>query len=313
MAIYCDSLPFAAEVLPEEFAPRGAFVPAGPDDLSPLIAALLGERKDVHVCRTSPPDWMQLILAADAARSQCDRLLALSRDGHDIPDRTACLSRTGRGFRGFKGRSWSGAPGNIHLAVHFAPGCVVERFEVAFTILAALAAVEAIDGVPEVGLRAGIRWVNDIVVGDAKLGGVLAHTQTCGRVVTSAILGIGLNVAATPDVEPTPFVPAVSSLHALTEGAGVPLNVVVARLLDALQRNYRLLLQAGYRPLLDRYRQRSTILGRECTVCTDESDLIPEVIATGRVVAIGDGLELELEGRSAPITRGRLFVGRPRG
>lgn len=310
MAIYCDSLEFAAEVLPQELVPQLRFAPAGTADADPLVTSLLGDRADVHVSAMALPDWASLFLAADAARSQCDQLVALSRNGHDIPDRTVCLARTGHGFRGFKGRTWSAAPGNIHLAVHFVPGQAVERFEVAFTILAALSVVDAVDAVPGLRHRAGIRWVNDIVVDGAKLGGVLAHTQTCGRTVTSAILGIGLNVESTPAVEPTPFVPTVVSLRDLAGGPAASMRALFDGLLGALERNYALLLQAGYRPLLDRYRQRSTILGRECTICTDESDLVPQVIAAGRVVGIGDGLELRLEGREAPVTRGRLFVGR---
>lgn len=309
MAIYCDSLGFAAEVLPLGLPVEPGFAPAGPADASPLVTALLGDPADVYVSAAALPRWTQLFLAADAPRSQCDQLVALSRNGHDIPDRTLCLARTGQGLRGFKGRTWSAAPGNIHLAVHFAPGCEVERFEVAFTILAALSAVDAVDTVPGLERRSGIRWVNDIVVDDAKLGGVLAYTQTCGRAVTSAILGIGLNVGATPVVEPTPFVPRVVSLRDLAGGPAASLRVLLDRVLAALERNYAVLMQAGYRPLLDRYRQRSTILGRECTICTDESDRVPQVIAAGRVVGIGDGLELQLEGRRAPITRGRLLMG----
>jgi biotin-(acetyl-CoA carboxylase) ligase len=311
MAIFCDSLEFAAEALPEEFSAPDGFAPAGARGAEPLVVALLGDRCDLSINTAALQGWNQLFLANDPLQSQCDQLIALSRSGHDIPDRTACLARTGLGFRGFKGRSWAAVPGNIHLAVHFAPGRVIDRFEVAFTILAALSVVDAIDGIPDLRHRAGIRWVNDIVADDAKLGGVLAYTQTCGRIVTTAVLGIGLNVEATPSVEPTPFVPKVCSLRELTtNGQGAPLRVLLDKLLRALRCNYDLLLQAGYRPLLERYRQRSTIIGHECTICTEESDLEPEVITAGRVIAIGDGLELQLEGCDQPITRGRLFVGR---
>jgi BirA family biotin operon repressor/biotin-[acetyl-CoA-carboxylase] ligase len=170
--------------------------------------------------------------------------------------------------------------------------------------------VDAIDGLPGLKHDPGIRWVNDIVLGDAKVGGVLAYTQTQGQMVTSAVLGIGLNVEATPAVEPTPFVPAVSSLRDLVaDGASVSLRVLVERLLDALHRNYEVLLQAGYQPLLERYRQHSTVTGKHCQVCTEESDQVPRVIASGQLVAIGDGLELHLKGHDKPITRGRLLVG----
>jgi biotin-[acetyl-CoA-carboxylase] ligase BirA-like protein len=312
MIIFSDSAEFAAEVLPVELADGCAPTAAALAGMRPLVSALLGDPPGLYAGSAALPDWTHLFLATDPAQSQCDQLIALARNGYDIPDRTCCLARTGSGFRGFKGRTWTAAPGNIHLAVHFAPGRSIERFEVAFTILAALSVVEAIDGLPGLRYRPGIRWVNDIVLGDAKVGGVLAYTQTQGRTVNSAVLGIGVNVEATPVVESTPFVPAVTSLRDLApDGECVSLPGVLGRLLDALARNYELLLRSGYRPLLERYRQRSTVTGRNCTICTEESDMEPSVIAAGRLSAIGDGLELHLDGYEKPITRGRLLVDWP--
>ena len=311
MIVFSDSAEFAAEVLPVELADSCAPMPAAMAGMRPLVSALLGDPPELYTGSAALPAWTHLFLATDPARSQCDQLIALTRNGCDIPDRTCCLARTGSGFRGFKGRTWTAAPGNIHLAVHFAPGRAIERFEVAFTILAALSVVEAIDSLPGMRYRPGIRWVNDIVLDDAKVGGVLAYTQTQGRTVNSAVLGIGVNVEATPEVESTPFVPAVTSLRDLAPWEEcVSLPGVLGGLLDALARNYDLLLRSGYRPLLERYRQRSTVTGRNCTICTEESDMEPNVIAAGRLSAIGDGLELHLDGYEEPITRGRLLVDR---
>jgi BirA family biotin operon repressor/biotin-[acetyl-CoA-carboxylase] ligase len=312
MVIFSDSVEFAAELLPAEFTAHRAFSPACDASVAPLVGALLANPQEVRVSTAALPAWTHLFLAAHSARSQCDQLIALSRNGHRLPDRTACVARTGGGFHGFKGRSWAAAPGNVHLAVHFAPGRPIERFEVAFTILAALSVVDAIDGLPGMKHRPGIRWVNDIVLNDAKVGGVLAYTQTQGQTVTSAVLGVGLNVEVTPAVEPTPFVPAVSSLRDLAgDGPSISLRILLGRLLDALRSNYELLLQSGYQPLLERYRRHSTVTGRHCTVCTEESDLVADVVAAGRLTAIGDGLELHLEGYEAPFTRGRLLVEEP--
>lgn len=311
MLVYTDNIDFAVEVLPE--GTGGQFnTCAGLDPpIQAMADALLESQRTWHVGTAPSPAWGHLFLTGDSARSQCDQLIDLSRNGHSIPDRTLCLARTGRNFHGFKGRPWAAAPGNIHLAAHFAPGCAIERFEVAFTVLAALSVVDAIDDVPDLRDRSGIRWVNDIMVKGAKIGGVLAYTQTRDRTVTSAVVGIGLNVATTPVVAPTPFVPAVSSLRALAAGGpAITQRFVLDRLLSALDRNYRLLLQAGPWLLLERYRQRSTILGQECTVCTDESDTDIDVIAAGTVLSIGDGLELHFAGGGRPVTRGRLVVGR---
>lgn len=310
MVVCCDSPEYAAELLPSQWAaqlrPVAEIAPA----IAPVAQSLLTPGALRYAATANDQGWTHLLLAERSQESQCDRLMALARAGHEIPDRTVCAARSGERFHGFKGRPWAARPGNLHLAVHFAPHCDVERFEVAFTILAAVSVVEAIDEVPQLRGRAGIRWVNDIVVDDAKLGGVLAYTQTRSQTVTSAVLGIGLNVEQTPLVEPTPFVPVVGSIRDVAgDGTDVTQRFMLERLLDALQRNYDLLLQAGYRPLLERYRQRSTVIGRECIICTDESDMNLDVIATGRLLDIGEGLELHFEGLSRPVLRGRLLAG----
>jgi len=39
-----------------------------------------------------------------------------------------------------------------------------------------------------------LKWPNDLVLGNAKLGGILVESKTQGEKVSFAILGIGLNV-----------------------------------------------------------------------------------------------------------------------
>lgn len=262
--------------------------------------------------RPAPDRWSHLLVAETAADSNFDRLIQLVRDGAPLPDRLACLAGSGHGFHGFKGRPWTAVPGNIHLSVHLAPRRPIERFEVAFMALAAISVVDAVDRVPGLDGRAGIRWVNDVVVDEAKLGGVLAYTHAQGTTVNAAILGVGVNVNTRPEVEPTPFVPSVTALREHLGGEpdrpGPLLPRFLAHLLDALDRNYRLLLERGTRPLVDRYRDRSVVVGRDVAVCHEDSDAEPRVLTRGVVQAIGDGLELLLEGRERPVTRGRIMV-----
>jgi biotin-(acetyl-CoA carboxylase) ligase len=139
--------------------------------------------------------------------------------------------------------------------------------------------------------------------------GVVAYTQTLNAVVTSAIIGIGLNVETRPLVEPTPFVPRVAALRDFVPGpSGGTQAVMFDKLIRALDKNYRSLLDGKYHALLHRYCERSLVLGRKVTICSDESGSESEVIATGRVRALGENLEIFLEGASKPVWRGRLIL-----
>jgi len=102
-------------------------------------------------------------------------------------------------------------------------------------------------------------------------------------------------------------VPAVTHLAAHAPADGL-LPRFFRHLLDALDRNYRTLLERGHGSLVDRYRERSMVVGRPVAVCAEDSDAEPRVLDRGVVASVGDGLELYLEGRAEPVTRGRIVV-----
>lgn len=261
----------------------------------------------VPALRGPPPPLFQLHRLPHAPTSRYDAVIRRLRAGESLPHGLAILSGSGDGFQGFHGRGWAALPGNLHLTVHLAPGRAIERFESVFLALAAVAVVDAIDQSPGLAGVAGIRWVNDVLVSGAKVGGVLAHTQTRGSTVTSVVLGIGLNVEVTPEVAPTPFVPRVGSLRGFAPApAAVRLEPVLQALLGALQRRYEELLAEGWPPIVARYRERSLLLGRRVTISADDPDQCVRPLASGRVTGIGDGLELHLEGLEKGIWQGRV-------
>jgi BirA family biotin operon repressor/biotin-[acetyl-CoA-carboxylase] ligase len=252
--------------------------------------------------------WNYLLLVEVAERSHFDLLIELSRAGVRLPDRLLCLAGAGERFHGFKGRPWSAPQGNTYLAVHLRPTSAVERPATSFTVLAAVSVVDAIDSMPGLESSAGVKWVNDILIDDAKVGGVLAYTHSVGGKTGAAVLGIGVNVETEPEVEPTRFVPRARSLR---DVAARPADCTQGRfftaLAAALEANYGRLLDGEYEALLARYRERSLVIGRPVTLCAEESD--SEVIARGRALGIGDDLELMVEGYERPFTKGRLIVG----
>jgi biotin-(acetyl-CoA carboxylase) ligase len=199
--------------------------------------------------------------------------------------------------------------GNIHLSAFLAPGQKVDHFGVGFTILSAVSVVETIDFMEGLEKKASIKWVNDILIANAKVSGVLAHTQSQGEIVTSAVLGIGINVESTPHVERDPFVPGVASLRDFVPSSNkCNQRLVFNKLAPCLDRNYRLLLSGEYLRLLDFYRQRSQVIGREVSVYPDLGGVTSEELVSGRVISIGENLELYLEGVKTPVSKGRLVL-----
>jgi BirA family transcriptional regulator, biotin operon repressor / biotin---[acetyl-CoA-carboxylase] ligase len=309
LPIYTDTPEFAAAL----FGPGDGAAPGGaaPDPAMGVVAGAFLGTDGIHVLALDDPFWRHAVVSRHSSGSQYERLIGLVRQGASVPHGLACVARTGSGFQGFRGRSWQGCAGNLHLTVHLAPGCAIRRFESVFLALAAVSVVDAIDEVPGLRGRAGIKWVNDVLIAGAKVAGVLAHTQTRGATVGSVVLGIGINVETRPEVAPTPFVPRAASLrdHA-PEPASVGLREVLSGVLRSLERNFRLLLSDGYHPLVERYRARSVVIDEEVEISADEADGVPRILRSGRVERIGDGLELWLAGQRDPVVGGRLILAR---
>lgn len=102
--------------------------------------------------------------------------------------------------RGRSGRSWTPVPGNLYASLFLRLTCGPEIAQ-QLALVTGVAVVNAVRQVsaapPEKGAR--LKWPNDILIGGAKLGGILLESaQGLGGPGLVAVIGIGLNVAATP-------------------------------------------------------------------------------------------------------------------
>jgi biotin-[acetyl-CoA-carboxylase] ligase BirA-like protein len=246
-----------------------------------------------------PAPWQHMVLVEHAERSQFDILVSILRSGLALPNGLLCLAGSGDGFHGQRGRVWAALPGNIHLSVFLSPGGRLNDIATGLSILPAVALVQALDSIPGLENRAAIKWVSDIVIGESKLAGFLVHTQSSAGDVTGAVIGIGLNVEAVPSISPTLFVPSVTALCDHVSDAHLcSLSVVFHRLLHFLAQDYEKLVTGRARELLEFYRERSHVIGRQVAVYADLQGETLQRSAGGTVVSIGD----------RPVFAGRLVM-----
>jgi BirA family biotin operon repressor/biotin-[acetyl-CoA-carboxylase] ligase len=170
-------------------------------------------------------------------------VLALARQGEPAGLVLAAGHQTAG--RGRLDRRWEAPPGvNLLVSVLFRPaGPSSGWFRCATAV-----AVAAVDVCHDLGVPAGIKWPNDLVVGDDKLAGVLAETDGAGAVV----VGLGCNVGWPAAGE----YPGAVSLAAL--GVEVGVDALLDRLIDRLEA-----VGPDMPGLLDRYRERCATTGRD--------------------------------------------------
>lgn len=127
-------------------------------------------------------------------------------------DNFCCIaSHVQREGRGQRGNSWESEDGvNLTFSVLFRPEAiqVSDQF-----IVSEAVAISVTDYLESVGVKASIKWPNDIYVDDRKICGILIENSLNGGELADCIIGIGLNVNQTSF---SPSLPNPVSLKLLT-------------------------------------------------------------------------------------------------
>lgn len=116
-----------------------------------------------------------------------DVLHGFASDG--APSGTVVVAGEQTGGRGRRGRAWGAPPGGLWLSILYRPTSPAAAELVSLRV--GLAVARALDGVAPVRLK----WPNDLMLGDAKLGGILCEARWQGREPAWVAAGIGINVA----------------------------------------------------------------------------------------------------------------------
>jgi BirA family biotin operon repressor/biotin-[acetyl-CoA-carboxylase] ligase len=161
--------------------------------------------------------------------------------------------------RGRRGRAWSAPPGSSLLcSTLLRPAWLPPTDAFYLTILAAVACAEAIEAVAD--LQVELKWPNDLLFDDRKLGGILVETEIANSVLSWAIVGIGLNVNW--DTSSHPELRTTATTLAAAAGRPVSRVALLASLLRHLDDRY-LRLRAGQRQqLFENWRGRLATLGK---------------------------------------------------
>lgn len=143
------------------------------------------------------------------------------------------------------------------------------------TRAASLAAAEAIEA--ETALEIGLRWPNDLVLDDRKVGGILVEARPGRNDPGAAVLGIGINCTQRLEAFPAEIRAGVTSL---ATAAGTVDRTLLARAL--LQRLDAVIRQMGRKAGAAAVRQaaarRCRTVGRRITVSDGREAVTGEVV-----------------------------------
>lgn len=167
---------------------------------------------------------------------------------------TATHQSAGRGRRG---RGWLDAPGeSLLMSVVLRPPIPPAEAPQ----LSLVAAVAVVDALGAAGVRASIRWPNDVMVGERKICGMLPEAATTRQgTLDHVILGIGLNINQRDFPEP---IRALATSVRLETGRAHAVEAMLGTVLAALDGWYARFIEGGLGALLPAWLGRSQSIGR---------------------------------------------------
>ncbi|MDX2474341.1 MAG: biotin--[acetyl-CoA-carboxylase] ligase [Candidatus Krumholzibacteria bacterium] len=255
--------------------------------------------------------WPELILQTECPVSQYDALRQMVSSAVPPAGNLACVALAGQGFHGQHQRSWSVAPGNLHLSVVLKCDLPAAEFAPVMPALPAVAVTAAIAQLGAGQLAPGIKWVNDVLLNGKKVAGVLTALRTHRSRITAVVLGVGLNVEVAPALSgDSRSVPATSLRAELRDelpAESPSLQAVLAAVLSNLASGFERLQGSGPDDLLAAYRDASLVLGQQVSIWPDTEDALSP-LHRGRVLSIEPDLSLRLQGVPGPIASGRLTL-----
>ena len=262
-----------------EAAPRRGYRLAdGPDRLTPgtILPYLSPAQEDRLIC-------------LDSVDSTNNYAKALAMRGG--VDGTAVVADEQTGGRGRQGRSFLSPKGK---GVYLTMLCRPDVSPISALTLTAFTAVAVCDGIEAAcGVRPGIKWTNDIILGKKKLAGILTEMAVEGETgaLQYIVIGVGVNALHSPE-DFSPELRDIATSLAMELGHPVPRGRLCACIINAMEEMYAVWLNGGgdYR---ERYRRDCLTRGRLVRVL--RGDRVDEALAAdidpyfGLVLEYADG------------------------
>ena len=205
--------------------------------------------------------WAAHIHYFDSIGSTNDEAKRLAQNG--ASHGTVVIAGHQTGGRGRMGRSFHSPAGlGIYLSVILRPDCAPADL-MHLTCAAAVAMCDAVEAAA--GFRPGIKWINDLVCGKRKLGGILTELSLdADRKVNYAVVGIGINCRHTVEDFPPELQDMAGSLSMIT-GSPVEPGRLAASMIRELEIMSQTLLTEKA-ATMDRYRADCVTVGKEVSI-----------------------------------------------
>jgi len=157
----------------------------------------------------------------------------------------------------------------IYMSILINPNCLIEE-SLKITILTSVAVLSAIKSVYNLDVK--LKWVNDIILNDLKVGGILCESQINLNIniIDNMIVGIGINV------KEFDFPPSLKNIATSIENntnIKISRNELISEII-----NFFDLYFIDNKNYLNLYKENSYVLGKDITVIQNDRQFFAKAI-----------------------------------
>lgn len=185
---------------------------------------------------------------------------------------TVVIARMQTAGQGQWGREWTSEAGGLYLSMALAPDLLAQQsYQLTLSSAWGIAM-----NLRDRGIPVALKWPNDLILEQRKLGGILTQTKVRQGKIALAVVGVGINW--TNPVPPTGInLKSFRSNHLISS-----IEMLAAHVILGIASGYEFCLQAGIETLLDSYHQLLTSMGKQVNV-DGRAGVVLGVTATGKL------------------------------
>ena len=210
----------------------------------------------------------------------------LAEDG--ALDGTVVIADRQSAGRGRLGRRWESPPSvNLYCSILLRPQIPVQQAP-QLTFLSAVAVAETLNHLYQITAR--VKWPNDILVGGAKIAGLLNEMNAETEQIHFVVLGVGVNLNMTTEQFPAELLYPATSVY-LERGQAIDRAAFVRDFLQRLDAHYQEFLAEGFVPIRRRWEALCDLLN--CRVQVDQNPGLLQGVVVG--LDMDGALRLQLD------------------
>lgn len=172
--------------------------------------------------------------------------------------------------RGRNGRVWQSDGDNLYMSMMISHEGDVHNI----SAISLVVGVSVMEVMHSINVNCGLKWPNDILYNNKKLGGILLEACFLENRLEHIVVGIGVNVNG---MEYGEFNDIATSVRKIS-GKEYDVSDIVVSIINAFDKNYKLFIESGFEPFREMYQKNCVHINKDIKISNGEEITVVKCI-----------------------------------